>query len=170
VANLLNPCKCKSVWKCRCSSSSNSNIVSQQVNSSVATTPQCCDGGSAPHDTPHSEESIGSGSRMRTRSGPSYREQKLLADMPCTQSSDARPLRLSIPTSSLREISPEPHNNMLILPPFVSLCDEPDNAHLQSLPSISKVCPPTLDTGGDSVNVLARCGCGSTCVCPGCQE
>lgn len=175
VASLLNPCKCKSIWKCQCSHPSDSpkKSLNKDVQMSMKMPlKQCCDSDRSPSNIFHSDEGITvSGPRILTPSAGARREQRVITSTPYTQWSHTRSIGLSIPTSSLCETSPEQHNDSLVLPPLVPLGDESDDAYPQALPSLKKVCATVLDTdGNNAAALLMRCGCGSTCACPGCKE
>lgn len=183
VASLLNPCSCNSLWKCHCSRASGSaekslnlNKASQDIQISM-TMPmplkQCCDDDRSSSCTSRSDGGITvSRAQIPTPSAQSYPEQRNMASISYTNWSHVQPFDPSIPTPPPRDPPPkQQHKDSLVLPPLVSLGDESDDVCLPTLPSFKKVCASVLDTGNVDVAALfTRCGCGSTCACPGCKE
>ncbi|KAF8588529.1 hypothetical protein K439DRAFT_641457 [Ramaria rubella] len=183
LANLLNPCRCKSIWKCKChrravpSFLGSSNTVKTgegELASSVTTEVKLCHGSEKSLSALFSfntSPAVGHGTRIPTITTVEHREQRSASSMPYPRYTSSSPLNLNL---TLHEISHERREPDLLLPPLIfdgSGKYAGDDESVILLPSLSDLHEPMGHVGNaDAIAALTKCACGGTCICPGCKE
>jgi hypothetical protein len=157
VDTLLNPCTCKSLWKCKCRARSTERPLSQQ--------PAACSGLLTLASAAAALECCSKSSSNSTQTSPTASVKR-----------QARPrsLKSSRSTSSKRPRQEEhscvsAHSHNLQLPPLLyisSSASTPQDLSLATMPDFDFM-PPI-----DQIASLAGsgCTCGVQCACPSCAE
>lgn len=101
-----------------------------------------------------------------------HREQRHLVSIPYAYWSKAH-----LPTTAVSSLPTTPieqDDTGLDLPPLrfsTMIGPNPDNVSFPILPSVKKICESTPPSANpNAVALLTKCGCGSMCICPACQQ